>query len=125
MLQKIIFILALITGFQIIAFAQDTTAANTSTVYPSFQAEKYKILLDSQKPIVAKTLDSLRGNTLYISGKQGPQEVSVDLIDKIESCQKKSPVLRGMAFGALGGAAIGGADRLHNLRRTGSWELVC
>jgi hypothetical protein len=107
MLQKIIFILALITGIQSIAFAQDTTAANTSTVYPSLQAKKYKILLSTQKRLVAKSLDSLRGKMLYFTGRQGPQEVSIEQINKLLVAKKKNPVLSGMAIGALGGATIG------------------
>jgi hypothetical protein len=107
MLQKIIFLLVLTCGFQSKAFAQDTIAANTSTVYPSFQSKKYKILLHTQELLVAKSLDSLRGNTLYITGKQGPQEVSLELISKLLVAKKKRPVLKGLAFGALGGAAIG------------------
>jgi hypothetical protein len=109
MVQKIILLLVLTCGFQSIAFAQETTAANAVTVYPSSQAKKYKILLHSQKVLVAKSLDSLRGKMLYITGKQGPQEVSIELINRLLVAKQKRPTLKGIAFGTLGGAAIGAA----------------
>jgi hypothetical protein len=109
MLQKIFFLLAFSMSFQTISFAQETTVTNISTVYPASQAKRYKILLHSQKVLVAKSLDSLTGKSLYITGKQGSQEVSIELINRLLVAKQKRPTLKGIAFGTLGGAAIGAA----------------
>lgn len=88
-------------------FAQTTSPGNPATVYPVLKAKKYKILFITRKPLVASSLDSLVGNTLYITRKRGSQPVSVEVISGLSVARKMRPVLRGMAFGAITGAAVG------------------
>lgn len=107
MLQKMSLILVLMSGFSSTVFAQDTISDNSATVNASLSARKYKIILNIDKKIVAHSLDSLKRKTLYISGKRGVQEVSLDLIDELQVATKKRSVVRGLALGALLGASSG------------------
>jgi hypothetical protein len=90
-------------------------------------ARKYKIILNTKKLLVAKSLDSLKGNTLYISGKNGPREVSIDLIKTLKVAKKKRPVARGILIGALSGAGSGAllglAAHQEPDPNSGSWSL--
>jgi hypothetical protein len=127
MLKKIILIMLLMSWCQSTVIAQTTVTTNPATVYSSLSARKYKIILNSNKQIVARSLDSLKGNTLYTSGKNGPQEVSVDVIKTLKVAKEKRPVARGMLFGALSGAGSGALLGLASYEKpdpnSGSWSF--
>lgn len=107
MLQRIIFILALMSWCQSTVVAQDALSNNSNTIYSSLTARKYKIILNTKKQIVIQSLDSLKGNTLYTSTDQGLQEVSIESIRKLLVARKKRPRLLGFAIGTLTGTAVG------------------
>ena len=107
MFKQFILCLALIVCLQSVASTQPASTGNP-TVYSTVQAKKYKIWFITRKPLVATSLDSLTGNTLYVTGKNGSlQAVSIELISKLSIAKKKRPILRGMAIGLLTGASAG------------------
>ena len=108
MKKHLLLLSALVLFFQLHTFAQSSpNSSSFATVYPVVQAKKYKILLNTGKRLVARSLDSLTGNTLYITHKKRTQAVSVETINKLKIARKRRPVLRGIAFGGLSGAAVG------------------
>ena len=115
--KKIIFLLVLTFGWQPALFAHDTLPGKSVTVYPSLKASRYKIILDSERIIVARSVDSLKDNTLYLTGKKGPQGVSVALIRKLLVAKNKRPGARGLAFGVLTGTATGALIGLASYRK--------
>jgi hypothetical protein len=126
MVKSIIFLLVLMYGGQTTLIAQDTPPGKAAAVYPSLRAKKYKILLNSRKIVVAEAIDSLKENTLYVSGKRGPQQISVEMIKQLLVAKKKRPAARGLAFGALSGAASGSLIGLAAYRKPepgGGWDF--
>ena len=100
------FLILLIGYCQYAAIGQDSTAHATPTVYSTLTAKKYKLHLITGATLKAFSLDSLQGNSLYITGKNGPQQVSTDLIKELRIARKNNTAL-GMAVGAGIGAITG------------------
>jgi hypothetical protein len=125
MLKLLLLVSALVISFQLAVFAQSPANSSFTTVYPAIQAKKYKIVLNTGKKLVARSLDSLARNTLYITNKKRTQAVSVETINKLKIAKKRRPVLRGIAFGGLSGAAAGAIIGLATYKEPepGNWVL--
>jgi hypothetical protein len=126
MLHKILCTLVILTWFYSTAVSQDTLSGSP-TIRSNLQAPKYKILLTTNKSLAARSLDSLKGNTLYVSGKNGPQEVSTMMIKRLSIAKGKKQALKGLGLGALSGAGTGALLGLAAYQKpdpnSGSWSL--
>ena len=89
MLPKIVFLLMLPVWVPIVVLAQNSHLTETGTVYSLLKARKYKIVLGTRKIIVTHSLDSLKGNYLYITKKKEPQRISVEIIKELQIAKKK------------------------------------
>jgi hypothetical protein len=98
--------LVLVSYCQCSVVAQDTQPG-TSTVYATIKARKYKIIYFGNKKSTARSLDSLKGNILYVSGNKGLQEIPLATIKEIQVAKKGRPVGRGALLGALTGIPTG------------------
>lgn len=108
-------------------FAQTASSGNPATVYPALKAKKYKIIFITRDPLKARSLDSLIGNTLYITNKKGSQPVSLEVVSKLKVARKRRPILRGIGFGALAGIPVGGIVGLASYKEpdpnSGGWDF--
>lgn len=102
--------------FKSTVLAQDTLFSKPTTVYSSLKARKYKIILATRRIIAAHSLDSLNGNTLYISGKNGPL-VSLKIMKELQVAKRKRLVARGLGLEALSGLAVGALTGLSTYQR--------
>ncbi len=107
MLKRALFVSSLIIWLSLTCFAQDSSSGKPATVHSQLRGRKCKILLFNGRRLTTRSLDSLSGNTLYISDRKGPQTVSLDLVKELRIAKGKRATLRGTAFGALGGAILG------------------
>jgi hypothetical protein len=107
MLLRSVFLAGLIACCQLMAIGQDSLQLAPATVHSALTAKKYKIVFNSDITLMAYSLDSLCGNKLYITGKNGKQEVSTDLIKKLQIARKHKHTFTGMAIGAGIGAVTG------------------
>ncbi|QMU27754.1 hypothetical protein [Adhaeribacter radiodurans] len=99
--------MVLLSWFSPIVLAQDALPTNTATIYSSLKARKFKVVLLNKKAFSTKSLDSLKGNTLYIYGKNGPEEVSLEIIKELQVAKRQRPIARGLGLGVLIGASTG------------------
>ncbi len=88
------------------SIAQSVTQ-DSPAVYSSLKARKYKVVLGNRKIMVAHTLDSLKGNVLYISRNKQQHKVSLEIVKALLVAKKKRPVARGLGLGAITGVALG------------------
>jgi hypothetical protein len=107
MLKHLLLPLVLTIFFRSAVSAQTVSSGNPATVYPAIKAKKYKIVFITRDPLIARSLDSLVGNILYVTGKKGSLPVSIEVISKLKVARKKRPILRGMGLGALAGIPVG------------------
>jgi hypothetical protein len=107
MLKHLLLPLVLTIFFRSAVSAQTVSSGNPATVYPAIKAKKYKIVFITRDPLIARSLDSLVGNTLYVTGRKGSLPVSIEVISKLKVARKKRPILKGMGLGALAGIPVG------------------